>query len=127
MKNFALIIFIFSSSAFLFSQDQKKFKIIEEKTNFPISYATCFNKTSGIGMYSDSEGELKMDSQIGDTLIFSCMAYDDNTLIVTNKDEQKVQLKRRSITLGEVKITSKSISPRKRLKIGYKKGKKVFL
>ena len=109
------------SPIFLVAQNQKNFKIKEERTGLSIAYVTCFNKTLGKGVYSSSEGELTMDVNLGDTLVFSCMAYEDDTLFVNNFEEKEVYLKTKSVILGEVSISSKNIEKKKKLKVGYKK------
>lgn len=88
-------------------------KLLDSKTEQPIPYATIqFNSKSGV--ISNDSGEfnitIKRNIQLKDSLVISCLGYEEKRISLFNYDNSPIYLKPQTVDLSEVLVTNKTYS-----------------
>lgn len=104
----ALVVFTTSQS---YGQQTFSSKLLDSKTEQPIPFATIqFNSKSGV--ISNDNGEfnitIKRNIKASDSLIISCLGYEEKRIPFINYDNSIIFLKSQSVDLSEVLVTNKT-------------------
>ena len=89
--------------------------VFDRDTKDRIAIVKVLNLTNGTSIYNKLTGEFKIPAVPGDVLVFTRQEYYTDTVRVINNDAMPVYMKRSSILLKQVDVTSKMIDPLKRL------------
>jgi hypothetical protein len=110
-----LLLFILFSTVYQVSFAQQKFTeglVFDAATLDRIAIVSITNLRTGESMYNSLNGAFKVTSEPGDLLVFSKMDYLNDTVRVSNDLAKLIYLKRTGITLKEVNIYDKLLSPK---------------
>ena len=88
----------------LLSQAVVSGKIVDERTSAPLPFASVVMRGSGKGVAADIDGRFQLNMPSGSThLVFSCIGYISDTVLVEGAAPLRVALKASSVRLNEVK------------------------
>lgn len=83
--------------------------VIDEKTEEALAYANVFNQQQVIGTATGLDGYFELpNNQIGDTLIFSYLGYEDEVYVVKKEQLLVIKLQPSIGILEEVVVTAES-------------------
>lgn len=126
MKRLTAIILLFSTiQNFVYSQNQLKLLLKDEKTQEAVGYAHIHDISNKIGEVSDTLGRVQMILPHKDSLIIQALGYDVKTIYINKDLDTTIFLSPTSYLLNEVVV--KNIEPHGVLKTGIsmKKNKKT--
>jgi len=88
----------------LVSQALVSGKIVDERTAAPLPFASVVMQGSGKGVAADIDGRFQLNLPSGSKyLVFSCIGYISDTILVEGSAPLRVALKASSVRLNEVK------------------------
>jgi len=132
-KKIVALIFLYSLFFNIEAQEKIKGKLIDADTGSPISYASiCILPDSKLGTTSNLDGEFDLLCKSNNRLYISSLGYHDTIISVFNtKRIVKVELKKKTLKLDEVKVISEQLEKKQigSMKIDYhhKNGKERII
>lgn len=108
MKKALIILIILFSPLSVFAQTSMTCTAIDAITQDPIPFVIVYNKTTDKVVYSDEQGSFDIGSyHQHDTIVLSCMAYNEKMLTVSELSKHKnIALSRKENMMSEVVVSS---------------------
>ena len=107
MKMIALLIYLLAGNAYAQTISGS---VVDESSGKPIPYAHLWIQATTLGTYSSSTGlfQLEIPENAGDSLVFSCIGYETQTVAVQDisSEELIVTLKSKPILLDKVEVST---------------------
>jgi hypothetical protein len=111
VKRFALIVVF---SFLLFSEgyaQQVQGVVVDKDTKQRLARVYLYNTRTHTGYYNNLKGEFSVPAVKGDTLVIALQDYVADTATIKDQPTLLISLKRTSILLNEVKLTSEQLTP----------------
>jgi poly-D-alanine transfer protein DltD len=106
MKKLYIIVIALLLGNVLHAQELVKGVVVESGNNTKLSDVFVRDMTNKQIALTDKSGKFEIKSEAGHTLIFSSPGYVDDTLFLVDLVQKRVELKTRTIALGQVNITA---------------------
>ncbi|WP_229724560.1 carboxypeptidase-like regulatory domain-containing protein [Winogradskyella forsetii] len=106
-----IIAIAFFGLSYSYGQETFSSRLLDSKTEEPVAFATIqFNYKSGV--ISNDNGEfnitIKRDVTATDSLMISCLGYEEKRIPLLNFDNSNIYLKPKTVDLSEVLVTNKN-------------------
>ncbi len=104
MPSFLLLSFLLLVPAYSFSQNTVKGTVIDDKTSASLVYATISVVGQKGGVYTNGDGQFKINAELGDSLLITMLGYEP-LRVVAQSDESSYRLRSVSYTTELVVVT----------------------
>lgn len=119
MKWIGLNIFFLLATILCYCQNNLCGYVIEKKAKAVIPFATVFNKTKNIGVYTDSTGYFSLNASLNDTLYFANIGFESFILILKAENNcDTVYLKPTTNQLATIEVSDFYWLKNKSLELG---------